>query len=67
MEEAIRLLRENNEMLKEILGIMKEISSPEHIQKEDEKALAINLLADVIVEVFGDKLREIVKGLNLKL
>ena len=65
MDELIQLVKENNEMLKEILTVMREISSEEHIQKEDMKALAINLLADIMVEYKSDELNRIFKNVKL--
>lgn len=56
MNELIEIAKENNRLLKEILAIMREISSPEHIQQEDMKALAINLVADLLVEFKSNQL-----------
>lgn len=58
-------LEENNKLLKEILGILKEITSKEHIEKEDLKAFAINLLADIMVEYKSDELERLVKDIKL--
>lgn len=58
MDELLEIAKENNKLLKEILEIMKEISSPEHIKQEDEKALAINILADIIVEILSDNMKK---------
>lgn len=44
---------------------MQEISSEEHIQREDMKALAINLIADLLVEYKGGQLKNIIKNVNL--
>lgn len=52
-------------MLKEILSIMREISSEEHIQKEDMKAFAINLLADIMVEYKAEQVEQIAKQIKL--
>ena len=49
MDELLEIVKKNNRLLKEILAIMQEISSEEHIQREDMKALAINLVADLLV------------------
>ena len=65
MEELLEIARENNRLLHEIAAIMREISSPEHIQREDSKALAINLVADLLVEYRGDQLRNIVNNIRL--
>lgn len=58
-------LEENNKLLKEILGILKEITSKEHIEKEDLKSFAINLLADIMVEYKSDELKRLVKDIKL--
>ena len=63
--EAVNLLRENNQMLKEILGILKRITSKEYIEKEDLKSFAINLLADIIVEYKSDELHKLTKEWHL--
>jgi hypothetical protein len=63
--EALELLRENNQILKEILGILRRLTSKEHIEKEDLKAFAINLLADIMVEYKSDELRKLVKDIKL--
>lgn len=65
MDKLLQLVRENNEMLKEILSIMREISSEEHIQKEDMKAFAINLLADIMVEYKAEQVEQIAKQIKL--
>lgn len=63
--EALELLRENNRMLKEILGILRRLTSKEHIESEDLKAFAINLLADIMVEYKSDELHRLVKDIKL--
>lgn len=52
-------------MLKEILSILRWITSREHIEKEDLKAFAINLLADIMVEYKSDELSRLVKDIKL--
>lgn len=49
-EEALRLLRENNEMLKQILGYIFMKQSSEYQMKQDMKAFLINVSADIFVE-----------------
>lgn len=58
MEELLKIAKENNQLLKEILSILKEITSPEHIRQADDKALAINILADIIVAILSKLLDE---------
>lgn len=65
MDELLEIAKENNKLLKDILAIMQEISSEEHIQREDMKALAINLLADILVEYKSDELKNIAKDIKL--
>lgn len=65
MDELLEIARENNRLLKEILAIMQEISGEEHIQREDMKALAINLVADLLVEYKSDQLRTIIQNIKL--
>lgn len=65
MDELLEIARENNRLLKEILAIMQEINSEEHIQREDMKALAINLVADLLVEYKSDQLRTIIQNIKL--
>ena len=49
-EEALRLLRENNAMLKQILGYIFMKQSSEYQMKQDMKAFLINVSADIFVE-----------------
>lgn len=65
MDELLQLTRENNEMLKEILNIMRELSSEEHIQKEDMRAFAINLLADIMVEYKSEQIEQLANQIKL--
>lgn len=65
MDELLEIAKENNRLLKEILEIMRKISSEEHIQREDMKALAINLIADLLVEYKGNQLRTIIQNMKL--
>lgn len=49
-EEALRLLLENNAMLKQILGYISTKQSSEYRMNEDIRAFSINVCADVFVE-----------------
>lgn len=49
-EEALRLLRENNAMLKQILAYIGMKQSSEYRMNEDIRAFSINVCADVFVE-----------------
>lgn len=65
MDELLEITKENNRLLKKILEIMQEISSEKHIQREDMKALAINLVADLLVEYKGNQLKTIIQNMKL--
>lgn len=52
-------------MLKEILSILRWVTSKEHIEKEDLKAFAINLLADIMVEYKSEQIEQLVKQIKL--
>lgn len=54
MEELIRLLRENNQMLKYICAYL---SSQGSIEEQDQKNLMINILADLFVDNLGNRNR----------
>lgn len=58
-------IREIKEMLKEILDILHRLTSKEHIEKEDLKAFAINILADIMVEYKSDELSRLIKDIKL--
>lgn len=49
-EEALRLLRENNAMLKQILAYIDMKQSSEYRMNEDIRAFSISVCADVFVE-----------------
>lgn len=49
-DEMMRLLRENNAMLKNIISYISSIQSNEYRMNEDMRAFSINVCADVFVE-----------------
>lgn len=49
-KEILSLLRENNKMLREILEYVRTMSNPKHIEDENAKEFAYNLIADLLVE-----------------
>ena len=49
-DEMMRLLRENNAMLKNIISYISSIQSNEYRMNEDMRAFSINICADVFVE-----------------
>lgn len=63
--DILSLLKDNNLMLKEILGILRHTTSKENIEKEDLKSFAINLLADIMVEYKSDELSRLFKDIKL--
>lgn len=54
MDEVLRLLRENNAMLKEITSYIRKIQGQAYRQNEDMRAFAINVCADVFVEAMEE-------------
>lgn len=64
-EEALRLLRENNTMLKQILGYIAMKQSSEYRMNEDIRAFSINVCADVFVENMEPEEKEEINN-NLK-
>lgn len=63
--EILDILKDNNLMLKEIVSTLRWITSKKHIEKEDLKAFAINLLADIMVEYKSDELSKLFKDVKL--
>lgn len=49
-EEDKRLLRENNEMLKELLEIARKFTSPEYIKSEEMKDFLRNVNANLFTK-----------------
>lgn len=49
-QEELRLLRENNAMLKEILSYVRIVSSPRYVNNEQSREFLFNLIADLMVE-----------------
>lgn len=47
--EELRLLRENNAMLKEILSYVRVVSNPKYVQNEQSREFLFNVIADVLV------------------
>lgn len=57
-EEQERLLRENHELLKEIVGYLREYRTPEYRDREDIKQFCINIVADILVDGMEESARE---------
>ena len=47
-QEILRLLRENNEMLKEILAILRKTQDPDYIMEEDTTDFIMNIVANLV-------------------
>lgn len=47
--EELRLLRENNAMLKEILSYVRIVSNPRYISNEQAREFLSNVFADILV------------------
>lgn len=48
--EELRLLRENNAMLKEILSYVRIVSSPRYVNNEQSRDFIMNVIANMLVE-----------------
>lgn len=48
MEEILQLLRENNEMLKEIVTIFRKIQDPDYIMEENTTDFLMNIVANLV-------------------
>ena len=48
MEEILQLLRENNEMLKEIVTILRKIQDPDYIMEENTTDFLMNIVANLV-------------------
>lgn len=54
MDEILKLLRENNAMLREIISYIRKIQGQAYRQSEDMRAFAINVCANVFVEAMEE-------------
>lgn len=65
-EEVLRLLRENNAMLKQIITYINTIQSSKYRMGEDLRAFSINVCANVFVESMEPEGKdEIINNLKL--
>lgn len=55
MDEIKELLKDNNRMLKRITAYLDKIESPSYKENEDVRNMAINLAADSIIEMIGNR------------
>lgn len=49
-EEVLNILRENNRMLKELLGIVKKFTDPDNLSQENENDFYMNILANLVAK-----------------
>lgn len=47
-QEILRLLRENNEMLKEIVAILRKTQDPDYIMQENTTDFIMNIVANIV-------------------
>lgn len=65
-QEILRLLQENNAMLREIVGYIREIRSMAYQSQQDIRSFSINVCADIVAENLKKEAKETVKK-NFKL
>lgn len=56
--EILVLLRENNKMLKEIVSYVRAVSNKEHIDNENAREFAYNVIADILVESMSQESKD---------
>nr|DAH95998.1 MAG TPA: hypothetical protein [Caudoviricetes sp.] len=49
-QEILQLLRENNEMLKEIVAILRKTQDPDYIMQENTTDFIMNIVANLIAD-----------------
>lgn len=55
-EEVLNILRENNRMLKELLGIVKKLTDPDNLSQENENDFYMAILANLAAKKIENKL-----------
>ena len=53
--EKLRLLRENNKMLKELLEIARKYTDPEYLKNENNNDFFMNVLANIVAKKLEQK------------
>lgn len=53
--EILRLLRENNQMLKELLEITRRYTDPERIKEDNNNDFFMNVIANITAKQLEDK------------
>lgn len=69
LQQIIELLRENNSMLREIVGYVRKVDSSEYDIQTDIKAFCINIIADVVADGLLEENDEMINNIkqNFKL
>ena len=60
-EELYRLVKENNEMLKEILAYVRKVQDKDYLSNDYAREIAFNVIGDVIAENLENGVVEQVK------
>ena len=53
--EELRLLRENNKMLKELLEIARKYTDPEYLKNENNNDFFMNVVANIVAKKLEQK------------
>lgn len=54
-QEILRLLRENNEMLRETVAILRKIQDPNYIMEENTTDFIMNIVANLVASDIENK------------
>ena len=55
VQEILRLLRENNEMLKEIVAILRKTQDPDYLMEENATDFIMNIVANLVASDIENK------------
>lgn len=58
MQELLKLTRENNEMLREVVEYIRKVDSTEYRDAADMKEFCFNVAADIFVELMEEKKKQ---------
>lgn len=56
-EEEKRMIRENNEMLKELLDIARKHTDPNYIQADNDNDFLMNVIANIVAKKLEQKFK----------
>lgn len=56
-DEVLKILRANNRILAEILAILKQMSDPKNIARENENDFLMNVIANLIAKKLEEKFK----------